>query len=84
MRPLLARVIADGVAEGVFETFDADGVADMILGLSARVNANVVQIVDAPDSSAREHAIDVLASRLRLHGLPSTASSGCPTEASPF
>ncbi|BBZ38002.1 TetR/AcrR family transcriptional regulator [Mycobacterium conspicuum] len=78
VRPLLARVIADGVAEGVFETFDADGVADMILGLSARVNANVVQIVDAPDSSAREHAIDVLASRLRLHGLAVDRILGLP------
>jgi TetR/AcrR family transcriptional regulator, cholesterol catabolism regulator len=69
VRPLLARLISDGVREGVFHTFDADGVADMILGLSARVNANVVQIVDAADQSAREHAIDVLTKRLQLHGL---------------
>jgi AcrR family transcriptional regulator len=69
VRPLLARVISDGVREGVFRTFDADGVADMILGLSARVNANVVQIVDAADQSARDHAVDVLTSRLELHGL---------------
>lgn len=69
VRPLLARVISDGVREGVFRTFDADGVADMILGLSARVNANVVQIVDATDQSGRDHAIDVLTSRLELHGL---------------
>ena len=69
VRPLLARVICDGVRQGVFRTFDADGVADMILGLSARVNANVVQIVDAADQASREHAIDVLTSRLRLHGL---------------
>jgi len=69
VRPLLARVISDGVREGVFHTFDAEGVADMILGLSARVNANVVQIVDATDQSGRDHAIDVLTSRLELHGL---------------
>ena len=69
VRPLLARVISDGVREGVFRTFDADGVADMILGLSARVNANVVQIVDAADQSGRDHAVDVLTSRLELHGL---------------
>ncbi len=69
VRPLLARVISDGVREGVFRTFDADGVADMILGLSARVNANVVQIVDATDQAACDHAIDVLTSRLKLHGV---------------
>jgi hypothetical protein len=69
VRPLLARVISDGVRQGVFRTFDADGVADMILGLSARVNANVVQIVDAADQASREHAIGVLTKRLELHGL---------------
>lgn len=69
VRPLLTRVISDGIGEGVFHTFDAEGVADMVLGLSARVNAHVVQIVDAADESAREHAVDVLTSRLKLHGL---------------
>ena len=77
-RPLLARVIADGVAEGVFHTFDADGVADMILGLSARVNANVVQIYDAMDRAARDHAIDVLTGRLKLHGLAVDRILGLP------
>ena len=77
-RPLLARVIADGVAEGVFHTFDADGVADMILGLSARVNANVVQIYDATDRAARDHAIDVLTGRLKLHGLAVDRILGLP------
>jgi TetR/AcrR family transcriptional regulator, cholesterol catabolism regulator len=69
VRPLLTRVISDAVQEGVFHTFDPEGVADMILGLSARVNANVVQIVGATDESARDHAIEVLTSRLKLHGL---------------
>jgi AcrR family transcriptional regulator len=69
VRPLLTRVISDGVREGVFRTFDAEGVADMILGLSARVNANVVQMVGATDEPARGHAIDVLTKRLKLHGL---------------
>jgi AcrR family transcriptional regulator len=69
VRPLLTRVISDGVQQGAFHTFDPEGVADMILGLSARVNTNVVQIVGATDESAREHAIDVLTSRLELHGL---------------
>ncbi|MGO9158025.1 TetR/AcrR family transcriptional regulator [Mycobacterium sp.] len=78
VRPLLSRMISDGVREGVFRTFDADGVADMILGLSARVNANVVQIVDAPDQLARDHAIDVLVSRLKLHGLTVDRTLGLP------
>jgi hypothetical protein len=32
-RPLLTRVISDGVADGVFDTFDPEGVGDMIQGL---------------------------------------------------
>lgn len=77
-RPLLTRVISDGVREGVFHTFDADGVADMILGLAARVNANVVQIVDAPDESHRARAIDVLTKRFKLHGLAVDRLLGLP------
>lgn len=68
-RPLLTRLIADGVAEGTFHTFDAEGVADMIQGLAARLNSNVVQIIDAADEPARQHAIDVLTDRCKLHGL---------------
>jgi TetR/AcrR family transcriptional regulator, cholesterol catabolism regulator len=78
MRPLLTHVISDGVQEGVFNTFDAEGVADMIQGLAARVNSNVVQIIDATDESGRDHAIDVLTSRLRLHGLAVDRLLGLP------
>jgi AcrR family transcriptional regulator len=69
MRPVLARVISDGVREGIFKTFDADGVADLIQGLAARINSNIVQVADATDELARSQAVEVLASRLRLHGL---------------
>jgi TetR/AcrR family transcriptional regulator, cholesterol catabolism regulator len=78
MRPLLTHVISDGVQEGVFNTFDAEGVADMIQGLAARVNSNVVQIIDATDESGRDLAIDVLTSRLRLHGLAADRLLGLP------
>jgi TetR/AcrR family transcriptional regulator, cholesterol catabolism regulator len=69
LRPLLTRVISDGVREGIFSTFDAEGVADLIQGLAARINSNIVQVADAADESARIRAVDVLASRFRLHGL---------------
>jgi TetR/AcrR family transcriptional regulator, cholesterol catabolism regulator len=77
-RPLLTRLIADGVAEGVFHTFDPEGVADMIQGLAARTSSNVVQIVDAADAPSREHAIDVLANRFKLHGLAVDRVLGLP------
>jgi TetR/AcrR family transcriptional regulator, cholesterol catabolism regulator len=77
-RPLLTRLIAEGVAEGVFHTFDAEGVADMIQGLAARLNSNVVQIIDATDEAGREHAIEVLTTRFKLHGVAVDRVLGLP------
>jgi TetR/AcrR family transcriptional regulator, cholesterol catabolism regulator len=69
VRPVLTRVISDGVAEGIFDTFDPEGVADMIHALAARTNSNILDVLDATDESARAHAIDLLTTRFRLHGL---------------
>lgn len=77
-RPLLTRLICDGVAEGIFDTFDAEGVTDMIQGLAARLNTNVVEIIDAPDEPGRQRAIDVLTDRCRLHGLAVDRVLGLP------
>jgi AcrR family transcriptional regulator len=77
-RPLLTRLISDGVADGVFDTFDPEGVADMIYGLAARTNSNVVDVLQAADESAREQAIDCLTTRFRLHGLAIDRILGLP------
>jgi TetR/AcrR family transcriptional regulator, cholesterol catabolism regulator len=77
-RPLLTRVISEGIDEGVFDTFDAEGVADMILGLAARVNANVVQILDATDESSRVQAVTILTKRFKLHGVAVDRVLGLP------
>jgi hypothetical protein len=45
------------------------GRCHMILALSARVNANVVQIAGATAHASRDYPIDVLTSRVELHGL---------------
>jgi len=68
-RPLLTRLISEGVTAGVFDTFDPEGVADMIYGLAARTNSNIVDVLDAASESARDRAIDALTTRFRLHGL---------------
>jgi TetR/AcrR family transcriptional regulator, cholesterol catabolism regulator len=77
-RPVLTRLISEGVAEGIFDTFDPEGVADMIYGLAARTNSNIVDVLDAADESARDHAIDVLTTRFRLHGLATDRVLGLP------
>jgi TetR/AcrR family transcriptional regulator, cholesterol catabolism regulator len=77
-RPLLTQVISGGVAEGIFDTFDPEGVGDMIQGLAARTNAKVLDVFGAPDESARDHAIGVLTTRFRLHGMAADRILGLP------
>jgi AcrR family transcriptional regulator len=76
--PLLTRLISEGVADGVFDTFDPEGVADMIYGLAARTNSNIVDVSQAAGESAREQAIDCLTTRFRLHGLAIDRILGLP------
>ena len=78
IRPLLTQLISEGVADGVFDTFDPEGVADMIYGLAARVNSNILDVLDAGDESSRDHAIDVLTARFRLHGVAADRVLGLP------
>ena len=77
-RPLLTRLISEGVTAGIFDTFDPEGVADMIYGLAARTNSNIVDVLDAASESARERAIDTLTTRFRLHGLAVDRILGLP------
>lgn len=76
--PLLTRLISDGVAEGVFDTFDPQGVADMIYGLAARTNTKILAVMDAADEAARDQAIDDLTARFKLHGLATDRALGLP------
>jgi TetR/AcrR family transcriptional regulator, cholesterol catabolism regulator len=77
-RPLLTRLISEGVEEGIFDTFDPEGVADMIYGLAARTNSKILDVLKAGDESARDYAVDVLTTRFRLHGLAIDRILGLP------
>lgn len=77
-QPVFTRVISDGVAEGRFDTFDPDGVADMILGLAARVNTKILDVLRATEKSTRDRAVDALTTRFRLHGLVVDRILGLP------
>jgi AcrR family transcriptional regulator len=76
--PLLTQLISEGVTDGIFDTFDPGGVADMIYGLAARTNSNIVEVLDAASESARGRAIDALTTRFRLHGLAVDRILGLP------
>jgi AcrR family transcriptional regulator len=77
-RPLLTRLISDGVTDGVFDTFDPEGVADMIYGLAAWTNSSIFDVSQAAGESAREQEIDCLTTRFRLHGLAIDRILGLP------
>jgi AcrR family transcriptional regulator len=68
-RPVLTDVITEGVREGVFDTFDPEGVGDMIQGFAASMQTNLVHVIDAPDAESRRIAIDNAMKRLKLHGV---------------
>lgn len=78
--PLFTGLISDGIADGVFETFDPEGVADMIYGLAARTNSMILNVLQAKDAAARECAIDCLTTRFRLHGFAIDRILGLPDE----
>lgn len=76
--PLLTRLVAEGVAEGAFDTFDPEGAADLVYGLAARTNSKVLAALQAGDEPARRRAIDALTTRFRLHGLAADRILGLP------
>ncbi|MEY8015638.1 TetR/AcrR family transcriptional regulator [Mycobacterium servetii] len=76
--PLLTRLVAEGVGEGVFDTFDPEGAADLIYGLAARTNSKVLAALQPGDEPARQRAVDALTARFRLHGLAADRILGLP------
>ncbi|MUM16483.1 TetR/AcrR family transcriptional regulator [Mycobacterium sp. CBMA271] len=77
-RPVLTDVITQGVAEGAFETFDPEGVGDMIQGFAANMGATVQRIMAAPDARTQASAIDAAVLRQRLFGVATDRVLGLP------
>lgn len=77
-RPVLTKVISEGVDAGVFDTFDPEGVGDMIQGFAASLRRNLMQVLDAPDAKARRQAIDHCVKRIKLHGIATDRILGLP------
>lgn len=69
-RPVLTAVIAQGVKDGTFDTFDPEGVADMIMQLGGATRSIVADMVQAEGDSgvaATKKAINALEQRIRLY-----------------
>ncbi|ORW06525.1 TetR/AcrR family transcriptional regulator [Mycobacterium kyorinense] len=77
-RPVLTEVITQGVREGVFDTFDPEGVGDIIQGFAASLQTNLVQVLNARDAKSRRKAIDDCVKRIKLHGITTDRILGLP------
>ncbi|HSS23897.1 MAG TPA: TetR/AcrR family transcriptional regulator [Mycobacterium sp.] len=77
-RPVLTEVIAQGVHEGVFDTFDPEGVGDIIQGFAASMQKTVVDVLNAPNAKSRRKAIDASVKRLKLYGVATDRILGLP------
>ncbi|MDW5614975.1 MULTISPECIES: TetR/AcrR family transcriptional regulator [Mycolicibacterium] len=77
-RPVLTEVITQGVREGVFDTFDPEGVGDMIQGFAASIQDYLVRMFDAADAKSRRKTIDDCVKRLKLYGIATDRILGLP------
>jgi TetR/AcrR family transcriptional regulator, cholesterol catabolism regulator len=77
-RPVLTEVITQGVREGVFDTFDPEGVGDIIQGFAASMQTNLGDVFNAPNAKSRRQAIDNSVKRLKLHGIATDRILGLP------
>jgi AcrR family transcriptional regulator len=77
-RPVLTEVITQGVDEGVFDTFDPEGVGDIIQGFAASMQKDVAEVLNAPNATLRRQAIDASVRRLKLYGIATDRILGLP------
>jgi hypothetical protein len=62
----------------VFDTFDPEGVGDIIQGFAASMQKYLLHVLDAPDAKSRRKAIDDCVKRLKLHGIATDRILGLP------
>lgn len=77
-RPALTRIISQGVKEGVFDTFDPEGVADMLQALASSTYSIVARALGAVTKKDRQEALSAFQKRLRLHGIAIDRVLGLP------
>jgi AcrR family transcriptional regulator len=69
MTPPLARIIGQGVEEGIFRTPDPVGTAEMVLQLGAAAYGVIARALQATSKHEIEDAADTLENLLQLHGV---------------
>lgn len=83
-RPALTGLISDGVESGAFETFDPEGVAELLLQLPASTHAILAQAILAPGGVSVDAVVATLEKRLRLYGVAVDRTLGLPDGSVPL
>lgn len=77
-RPVLTNLIAAGVKQKVFDTFDPDGVGELLQHLVSSTYPIVAEAHNAPTDDQRRAAISTFERRLSLHGIAIDRLLGLP------
>ena len=78
MVPVLARIIAQGRKEGLFDVADPRAAAEIVLALGASTHDAVARAVEAAGTVEASAAADALEERLRLQGVAIDRILGLP------
>ena len=78
MLPVLARIITQGNAEGIFRAPDPQTMAEIVLQLGASTRDAVAQAIEASGTKHAASAADALDERLRLQGVAIDRILGLP------
>jgi AcrR family transcriptional regulator len=78
MAPVLARIIGEGVAEGVFDTPDPRATAEILLQLGTGAHDAVARAIAASSTEEIDRAVEELERRLRLQGIAFDRILGVP------
>jgi TetR/AcrR family transcriptional regulator, cholesterol catabolism regulator len=77
-RPALTTILRTGVKEKVFDTFDPEGVADLIQEFASNTYPVVASMLDAATEQQKKAALQTFRKRLRLHGIVVDRMLGLP------
>jgi AcrR family transcriptional regulator len=76
--PVLTKIVAQGVKDGTFDTFDPEGVADMLLQLGAATHGLVARALAAGSPVEMNKAIRALEKRIKLYEVALDRILGLP------
>jgi AcrR family transcriptional regulator len=80
MRPILTRIIAEGVEKKAFSTADPEGVADLLLQMQISAKYLVERGTVASTARARDAAAEELDRRMKMHAVVIARSLKLPDE----